>query len=317
MIFVIPRTTWFTWFLTLFYFQHLVITVGFLQMLKIYVKFIKINEYQYHVLELKFKEPDPSLWYFFHINKISKRSSRWWPIDPDQVTFFPHKLWIGMHSEEHDNGEVGLGSHLLMESPSNILMLHKVIAWGLGAGRLYYTYSNYYYSSNYCSKVGGILHLLNNPPMLSKLNICTLFLGEIFMDVGALQIPEEIPPSALLIVHYICQSRVNGAMPCSWSFPLHKRLKRKSSPTSTPANPVHETPTLLMRELTICRSLNTSTFHKKEHLSVIEFFIMKLACCLKVWVEGPLILRMPRSAGVTQCFFFFKFSDDIQGESWD
>jgi hypothetical protein len=64
-------------------------------MLKIYVKFIKINEY--HVLELNFKEPDPSLWYFLHINKISKRSSKW-PIDPDQVTFFPYKVWIGMHS---------------------------------------------------------------------------------------------------------------------------------------------------------------------------------------------------------------------------
>jgi hypothetical protein len=81
---------------------------------KIYVKFIKINEY--HVLKLSIKEADPSLWYFFHINKISKRSSKW-PIDRDQVTFFPYKVWIGMHSEEHDNGEeVGPASNLLMKA---------------------------------------------------------------------------------------------------------------------------------------------------------------------------------------------------------
>jgi hypothetical protein len=55
-------------------------------MLKIYLKFIKINEH--HVLKLTFKEPDPSLWYFFHINKISKRSSKW-PIDPRPSDIFP------------------------------------------------------------------------------------------------------------------------------------------------------------------------------------------------------------------------------------
>lgn len=162
----------------------------------------------------------------------------YWP-RPSDISSLT-RCGLACNSEEHDNGEVGPGSHLLMESPSNILMLHKVIAWCLGAGRLYYTYSNYYYSSNYCSKVGGILHLLNNPPILSKLNICTLFLGEIFMDVRCPPNTGGIPcsaiQSALLIVHYTCQSSVNGAMPCSWSFPLHKRLKQKSSRTSTTGN---------------------------------------------------------------------------------
>jgi hypothetical protein len=47
--------------------------------------------------------------------KSSKRSSKW-PIDTDQLTFFPYKAWIDMHSEEHEYGEVGPGSHLLMEA---------------------------------------------------------------------------------------------------------------------------------------------------------------------------------------------------------
>jgi hypothetical protein len=87
--------------------------VGFFANAQIYVKFIQINEY--HVLKLDFKEPDPSLWHFFHINKISKRSSKW-PIDPNQMIFIPYKVWIGMHSEEHDNGEVGPASQLLMKA---------------------------------------------------------------------------------------------------------------------------------------------------------------------------------------------------------
>jgi hypothetical protein len=87
--------------------------VGFFQMLKIYVKFIKINEY--HVLKLNFKEPDPSLWYFSVSTKY-QRDPQNGLLTQTKWHSSPYKVWIGMHSEEHDNGEVGPASHLLMKA---------------------------------------------------------------------------------------------------------------------------------------------------------------------------------------------------------
>lgn len=50
---------------------------------------------------------------------------------------------------------------------------------------------------------------------------------------------------------------------------------------------------------------------------VIERFIMKQACCLKGELRGHVFKECPLLWVLPNVFFFFKFSDDVQGESCD